>query len=71
VQFCTVFVLVLGDTVAIDIPELDAAFDGASGKKLTFSLHNAKNALAYRGRRAHNGYVTRGDERIEIKKANS
>jgi hypothetical protein len=62
-------VLILEDTVAIDIPELDAAFDGASRQKLMFRLHTVKKRhVAYRGRRAHNGYVARGDERIEMKK---
>ena len=42
VQLCTVFVLILGKTIAIDIPELDAGVTELRRQKLMVRLHGAK-----------------------------
>ena len=80
-QFCTVFVLVIGKTLTMDvegervmasvIPELDAALAELRKQGLTIRLHSGQNNtwhIADGG--LYSGYVASGDELVELRRAN-
>ena len=81
VRLCTVFVLIVGKTIAMEIerehvmasviPERDAVLIELRKQGLTVRLHSSQNDtwhIADGG--LYSGYVASGDELVELKRAN-
>jgi len=82
VQFCTVFVLILGQTSIVDkvraevmsplIPERDAALAELRKQGLTVRLHSRENNTWYIADGGiYSGYIASGDELVELSRANN
>jgi len=82
VQFCTVFVLILGQTSIVDkvraevmaplIPERDVALAELRKQGLTVRLHSRENNTWYIADGGiYSGYIASVDELVELSRANN
>ena len=70
-QFRTVFELILGKTLDMNIPELDAVLTELRRQGLTVRLHDAKkNTWHIADGGLYSGYVATANELVELKNAN-